>query len=276
MRRLFAAIGVALLASMSASAQWPLYVPPDVPRAADGRPDLNAPGPRLPNGRPDFTGVWESRVPPSGRLGGPALPSLTPGAPPLATFVDIGRNVKEGLPLTPWGAGLKKQRMARNSMDNPDAHCLPMGFMQLNTHSQPRKIVHTKDVMVIAYEPNYGLRWVFTDGRTLPPAEAQPFWYGYSVGRWDGDDLVVETRGLRDEGWLDVNGSPFTDQARITERFRRVNYGRVEIDVTVEDPKAYTKPFTVRVNWRLYPDGELIEFICNENNQSVNHLVAPK
>jgi hypothetical protein len=148
--------------------------------------------------------------------------------------------------------------------------------MQLNTHSQPRKIVHTKDVMVIAYEPNYGLRWVFTDGRTLPPAEAQPFWYGYSVGRWDGDDLVVETRGLRDEGWLDVNGSPFTDQARITERFRRVNYGRVEIDVTVEDPKAYTKPFTVRVNWRLYPDGELIEFICNENNQSVNHLVAPK
>lgn len=275
MRRLLALAALIVLVSVSARAQWPLYVPPDVPRAADGKPALDASSPRLPNGRPDFTGVWESRIPPSGRLGGPALPSLTPDAPPLATFVDIGRSMKEGLPLTPWAAELKKQRMSRNSMDNPDAHCLPMGFMQLHTHSQPRKIVHTKDVMVIAYEANYGLRWIFTDGRALPGNDPQPFWYGYSVGRWEGDDLVVTTTGLRDGGWLDVNGSPFTDQARITERFRRVNYGRIEIDITVEDAKAYTKPFTVRVNWRLYPDGELIEFICNENNQSVKHLVAP-
>jgi hypothetical protein len=276
MRALLVFSGVILVFSSSLVAQWPLYVPPDVPRASDGRPDLNAPAPRLPNGRPDFTGVWESRVPPSGRLGGPALTSLRPDAPPLATFVDVGRNMKEPLPMTPWAAELKKQRMSRNSMDNPDAHCLPMGFMQLHTHSQPRKIVHTKDVMVIAYEANYGLRWVFTDGRKLPDNDPQPFWYGYSVGRWEGDDLVVETSGLRDGGWLDVNGTPFTDQARITERFRRVNYGRVEIDVTVEDQKAYTKPFTMRVNWRLYPDGELIEFICNENEQSSKHLVAPQ
>jgi hypothetical protein len=275
MRRLLSSIALLALFSISASAQWPLYVPADVPRTADGRPDLNAPAPRLPNGKPDFTGVWESRVPPSGRLGGAALTSLTPDAPPLATFVDIGRGMKEGLPMTPWAAAEKKLRMSRNSMDNPDAHCLPMGFMQLHTHSQPRKIVHTKDVMVIAYEANYGLRWVFTDGRKLPDNDQQPFWYGYSVGRWEGDELVVETTGLRDGGWLDVNGSPFTDQARIIERFRRVNYGRVEIDVTVEDKKAYTKPFTVRVNWRLYPDGELIEFICNENEQSSKHLVAP-
>ena len=275
MRRVLPAIGVAIFFSVSASAQWPLHVPPDVPRGTDGQPNLTATAPRLPNGKPDFTGVWESRVPPSGRLGGPALPSLMPDAPPLATFVDIGRNMKEPLPMTPWAAELKKQRMSRNSMDNPDAHCLPMGFMQLHTHSQPRKIVHTKDVMVIAYEANYGLRWVFTDGRKLPGNDPQPFWYGYSVGRWEGDDLVVETTGLRDGGWLDVNGSPFTDQARIVERFRRVNYGRIEIDVTVEDAKAYTKPFTTRVNWRLYPDGELIEFICNENEQSSKHLVAP-
>jgi hypothetical protein len=130
--------------------------------------------------------------------------------------------------------------------------------------------------MAIAYEANYGLRWIFTDGRTLPTNDPNPFWYGYSVGRWNGDELIVETIGLRDDGWLDVNGTPFGSGTKVTERFRRVNYGRIEIDVTVEDAKFYTKPVTTRVNWRLYPDGELIEFICNENEQSSEHLVAPK
>ena len=267
---------LAVAGSAGVSAQWPAFVPADAPRGADGQINLNAPAPRLPNGKPDFSGVWESRIPPSGRLGGPFLPSLTNDGPPVATFVDVGRNMKEGLPLTPSGAGLKKQRMSRNSMDNPDAHCLPLGFMQLHTHSQPRKIVHTKDVMVIGYEANYGLRWIFSDGRTLPANDPQPFWYGYSVGRWNDDELVVETIGLRDDGWLDVNGTPFGNTSKVTERFRRVNYGRLEIDVTVEDPTFYTKPLTVRVNWRLYPEGELIEFICNENEQSSQHLVAPK
>ena len=148
--------------------------------------------------------------------------------------------------------------------------------MQLHTHSQPRKIVHTNDTMVIGYEANYGLRWIFSDGRTLPTEDPQPFWYGYSIGRWNGDEFVVETIGLRDDGWLDVNGTPFGNTSKVTERFRRVNYGRIEIDITVEDATFYTKPVTVRVNWRLYPDGELIEFICNENEQSSKHLVAPK
>ena len=268
-------VALTVAGSVGLSAQWPLFVPPDVPRTADGQPNLNAPAPRLPNGRPDFSGVWESRVPPSGRLGGPFLPSLTSDGPPVATFVDIGRNIKEGLPLTAAGAELKKQRMSRNSMDNPDAHCLPLGFMQLHTHSQPRKGLHTKDALMIGYEANYGLRWIFTDGRTLPTGDPQPWWYGYSVGRWNGDELVVETIGLRDEGWLDVNGTPFGNSSRVTERFRRVNYGRLEIDVTIEDAKYLTKPVTVRVNWRLFPDGELIEFVCNENELSSKHLVAP-
>lgn len=274
MKRALVAIVFAVLAATSASAQWALYLPPDTPKKADGTPNLEAPAPRLPNGKPDFSGVWESRIPPSGRLGGPFLPSLTNDGPPVATFVDIGRNMKEGLPLTPWAAELKKQRMSRNSMDNPDAHCLPPGFMQLHTHSQPRKIVHTKDVMTIAYESNYGLRWIFTDGRALP-ADPQPWWYGYSVGKWDGDTLVVETIGYRDEGWLDVNGTPFGSTTKTIERFRRVNYGRLEIDITIEDAKVFTKPVTVRVNHRLYPDGELIEFVCNENERSSQHLVAP-
>jgi hypothetical protein len=266
------AIALAGILSASLSAQWPIHLTPDVPRTADGSPDLEAPAPRLPNGKPDFSGVWDSRMPPAGRLGAPSLPSIGE-APPLATFFNVGRNVPDGLPFTPWAAELRAQRMATNSMDNPDAHCLPLGFMQLHTHSQPRKIVQNRDTMVIMYEANYGLRQIHTNGRTLPANDPQPFWDGYSVGAWDGDTLVVRSNGFRDEGWLDVNGSPFTSGLTLTERFTRVNYGRIEIDVTVDDPKAYTRPFSVRVNWRLLPGDELIEFICNENEQSSQHLV---
>jgi len=260
---------VACLLSVAVSAQWAPFVRQEVPKTADGKPDLDAPAPRLANGKPDFSGVWESRVPPSGRPG-PALPS-TGEAPPVATFFNVGANMKEGLPFTPWAADLRKQRMGAFSKDNPDANCLPIGFMQLHTHSQPRKMIHTTDDLVIIYEANYGLRQIFTDGRPLPTGDPQPWWFGYSVGKWEGDTLVVETTGLRDDGWLDVNGSPFTSASRVTERLRRVNYGRLEIDVTVDDPKAYTRPWTVRVNQRLAAADQLIEFVCNENERSSRH-----
>jgi hypothetical protein len=270
MRLAFAVVGACLL-SVSLSAQWVPFLRQDVPRTADGKPDLNAPSPRLANGKPDFSGVWESRVPPSGRPGA-ALPSLGE-APPVATFFNVAANMKEGLPFTPWAAELRKQRMAVNSKDNPDANCLPIGFMQLHTHSQPRKMVQTRDDLVIMYEANYGLRQIFTDGRPLPANDPQPWWFGYSVGKWEGDTLVVETTGLRDDGWLDVPGSPFTSSAKVTERFRRVTYGRLEIDVTIDDPKAYTRPWTVRVNQRLAADEDLIEFVCNENERSSKHYI---
>jgi hypothetical protein len=264
--------GLAALLTASLSAQWPPYLGPGVPRAGDGTPDLSAPPPRLQDGKPDLSGVWESRIPPSGRLGGPMVPSIGE-APPLATFLDVGANVPHGLPLTPWGEQVRKERLASFSTGNPDAHCLPLGFMQLHTHSQPRKIVHTPRLMLIMYEANYGLRQIFLDGRTLPDNDPQPWWDGYSVGRWDQDTLIVETAGFGDDGWLDVNGSPFTSATRLTERFRRVNYGRLEIDITVDDRKAYVRPWTVRVNWRLVPDQQLIEFICNENQQFPQHAV---
>ena len=192
----------------------------------------------------------------------------------LATFRDAGAGFKDGLPFTPWARDLQKQRASQNSKLNPDALCLPMGFMQFHTHGQPRKIVQTPGLTAIISEVNNGIRQIFTDGRKLPSADAQPWWFGYSVGRWEGDTLVVETTGLRDDGWLDIIGSPFTDGAKITERFRRPNYGSLEIDVTVEDPKAYTKPWTVRINHRLAPGGELIEFICGENDTSPAHMVG--
>lgn len=264
-------VTIGCLLTATASAQWRPFVRADVPRTADGKPDLRAPAPRLANGKPDFSGVWESRVPPSGRPGA-ALPSIGE-APPVATFFNIAANIKEGLPFTPWAADLRRQRLAANSQDNPDANCLPIGFMQLHTHSQPRKIVHTKDDLVIMYEANYGLRQIFTDGRSMPTGDPQPWWYGYSVGTWDGDALVVQTTGLRDDGWLDVAGSPFTSAAKVTERFRRVDYGRLEIDITIDDRKAYTRPWTVRVNQRLAADEDLIEFVCNENERSSKHYV---
>ena len=273
MRRFVLASVLFLSVPVMLSAQWPSFVRKDIPRTSEGKPDLNAPPPRLPDGKIDFSGTWESRIPPSGRLGGPMVPNLPGGdAPPLAAFANIAQNIKDGLPFTPWAAELRKQRMATNSKDNPDANCLPIGFMQLHTHSQPRKVVQNENDLVIMYEANYGLRNIYTDGRPLPANDPQPWWYGYSVGKYDGDTLVVETIGLRDEGWLDVNGAPFTSAAKITERFRRPNYGRMDVEITIDDARAYTKPWTVRVNWRLGADEEPIEFVCNENNLDVRHL----
>jgi hypothetical protein len=164
--------------------------------------------------------------------------------------------------------------MSTFSQDNPDANCLPIGILQQHTHSQPRKIVQTPSDMLIAYEANGGLRHILLDGRRLP-RDPQPFWQGYSVGRWDGDTLIVESSGFRDDGWLDVDGSYFGSTTKVTERFRRVTYGRLELDITVEDAKAYTRPWTVRVNYRLIPDQQLIEFVCNENERSSKHYIKP-
>ncbi len=245
------------------AAQWPDHPTPNVPRTGEGEPDLAAPAPRTPWGTPDLSGIWQNRRGP-GRDG----PEQPAGGPPLATFFDAGANFEDGLPLTDWAREVRAQRTADNQKDNPDAHCLPMGFLQFHLHPQPRKILQTPEVLVMLYEANYGVRQIFTDGRALPGNDPFPWWYGYSVGRWEGDTLVVETTGLRDGGWLDVYDSPFTDEARVTERFTRLDYGTLQIDITVEDPRAYTEPFTVRVNQEIMLDTELIEFICLENEQS--------
>ena len=176
-------------------------------------------------------------------------------------------------------AALKKERMADNMKDNPDVWCLPIGIMQYHNHPQPRQIVQTKNLTLITYESNYGLRYIYTDGRPAPNNDPTPFWFGYSRGWYEGNDtFVVETTNfLGDErsGWLDVNGSPYTDALKMTERFRRPTFGTLQIDITIDDPKAYTRPFTVRVNHRLMVDQEMIEFICNENERSSSHVSNP-
>jgi hypothetical protein len=257
-------------------AQWPAYPTRGTPRNAAGQPDLAAPAPRTAAGQPDFSGLWDNgrntNAPQRGARGvdlntAPGRGRGASGAgPPSATFFNVGAGFPEGLPFQPWAAELVRKRMADNSKDNPDAHCLPMGFMQFHTHSQPRKIIQTADVIIIIYEANSGLRQIFLDGRPLPGKDVEPWWYGYSVGKWEGDTLVVETTNFIDNIWLDVRGSPLTSAGKVTERIRRPNYGTLEIEVTIDDPKAYTRPWTVRVNHRIFPDTELIEFICEERD----------
>jgi hypothetical protein len=313
--------------SVSLGAQWPKFRDPSVPRTAQGGINYDAPAPRTPDGKIDFTGIWmransgpargrgrgaagapgAGGPPPTGApaagapgarggipggqptegvgsgggRGGVSLEPSTapfpfdPAGPPVATFFEAGANIEGGLPYTPWALAIRKQRFeVDKAKDNPDAMCFPMGFLQFHQQPQPRKIIQTKQLILIEYEANYGLRHIYLDGRPLPKqGDPQPWWYGYSVGHWEGDTLVVETNNLRGaedspyDGWLDVNGSPYSQQAKFTERFRRPTFGRLIIDTTVEDPKAYTKPWTVRVDQRITADEELIEFICNENQQ---------
>lgn len=278
---------IALAWTAGVSAQWAPVTDPKLPRDAEGNVVLDAPLPRTAAGTPDLSGLWmrtRSGPPPENAGGGggggqlepeQAPVPLDPNGPPIAAFFEAGQNIEGGLPYTPWAKELRDQRFALRARDNPDAQCLPMGFLQFHQQPQPRMIIQTEKLILIEYEANYGLRHIYLDGRELPPqGEPQPFWYGYSVGHWDGDDLVVETNNLRGadedspyDGWMDVNGSPYTRQAKFTERFHRPTFGHLQIDLTIEDPKAYTKPWTVRIDQRLLPDQELIEFVCNENQQ---------
>jgi hypothetical protein len=292
--------GTLTLGSVPIAAQWPTITDPKVPRDSKGAVRGDAPIPRTPDGKPDFSGLWmhANSGPPGGRGGrqgdGPAggpppggpggfrLEAPTPpfpydpNGPPVATFFDAGANMEGGLPFTQWARDIKKKRMDLQSRDNPDANCLPMGFLQFHQQPQPRRIMNISNpkMLLIEYEANSGLRQIYMDGRKLPPqGEPQSWWYGYSVGHWDGDTLIVETNNLRGaedspyDGWLDVNGSPYSEQAKFTERIRRPTYDHLQIDLTLEDPKAYTKPWTVRIDQRLIVDQDLIEFECNENQQ---------
>jgi hypothetical protein len=241
--------------SSSAYAQWPLFTTPNVPRTADGEVDMDGPVPRTADGKPDFSGLWRGRGAP------------TEEGPPVAAFRNVGANIEGGLPYQPWAEEIKDERVAAGSRDNPEAHCLPMGIMQFHTQGAPRKFVQTPELIVILYEASMGMRQIFTDGRRSPGNDPQPWYYGYSTGRWEDDTLVVTTTNMRDGEWLDINGSPVTNAGTYTERFTRTSYGRMEIDITVDDPDAYTEPWTVRINQQIMVDEDLIEFVCLENQR---------
>ncbi len=258
--------------SATLSAQWPSFVRQDTPRTSEGKPDLDAPPPRLPNGKIDFSGTWESRqsAERTARRTDGAEPDL-PTDPPLASFANIGQNIKEGLPFTPWAAELRKQRMATNSKENPDANCLPIGFMQLHTHSQPRKVVQTVNDLVIMYEvelrPSQHLHgWPPAAGRRSAAVVVRLL--GRQIRRRHAGRRTI---GLRDEGWLDVNGAPFTTARRSpsasgvppTAGWKSTSHRRREgVHAAVDRSHQLAAG----------ADEELIEFVCNENNLDVRHL----
>ncbi|HMF98957.1 MAG TPA: hypothetical protein VKE96_31870 [Vicinamibacterales bacterium] len=254
-------------ASVTSSAQWLKHQTAGVPRLADGAPNLAAPAPRTADGKPDLSGMWDIEH---------NRPCPAIGCADMEVgqeFVNIGWSLKNGLPYQPWAADIRKKRMEENGKDDPGSHCLPPGIVKEHTSPLFRKIIQTAGLIVILYERDDAHRQIFTDGRPLPEIE-MPTFNGYSVGRWEGDTLVVQSAGFKDGMWLDRSGSPMTEAARITERFRRVNYGKLEIDITVDDAKAYTAPWTVKLTHSLKPDTELLSYICMENEKSIAHMVG--
>jgi hypothetical protein len=262
-------IVAAVAMSATLDAQWLNYPTRGVPRGADGKPNLSAPAPRTADGKPDFSGIWQ----------------LDPDAPCPAVgcqgdygagieFRNLGAKLPGGaLPYQPWAAALVKERTEQLGKDDPVGFCKPGGAVRILTYPPFRKFLQLPELFVILSERDVTFRQIFLDGRPLP-SDPNPTFNGYSTGRWDGDALVVQTNGLRDGMWLDRNGSPISEAARMTERFRRVNYGRVDIDLTIDDPKVYTRPWTVTLVQRLVLDTELLDYHCNDNEKSAPHMVG--
>ena len=190
---------------------------------------------------------------------------------PISQFAaDLNKAVPSGLPFRPWALEVRAERKAKL---DPHVECLPSNFPRMFTLPHITKIVETPGLLVLMNEYNAGFRQIFTDGRPLPE-DPQPSWNGYTAGKWEGDTLVVETNGFRDDLWMDMAGTPLTSGARVTERFRRPNFGRLEIDATVNDPKAFTKPWNMKLVDKLVLDTELIDEICMENEKSARHMKA--
>ena len=242
----------AALFSAPAFAQWTGVKTPGIPRLADGKPNLSAPAPRTADGKPDLTGIWQIRRANADRQYG------------------YDFDVTQDLPadsVTPWARTVRQQRMQDFRKDSPLARCLPVSVPFLNFRSMSR-IVQTPGLIVTLHEsPNSPHRTIFTDGRELPK-DPNPTWLGYSTGHWEGDTLVVKSTGFNDLGWLDVGGSPQTESLQLTERFRRPDFGHLEYEVTFDDPKTFTKPFTLRMVKTYAADTEILEDVCENERDS--------
>lgn len=260
--------------SVGAHAQWLNHPTPGTPRTKDGKPNLRAPAPRASNGRPDLSGIWQAEAAPVEELRrlapdeGPPIP----GEPaPSKYFLNVLADFKpEDVTMKPAAAALYQQRFAALGKDNPSTSCLPLGVPLMDVAVFPHKIIQTRGTVVVLYEALTMFRQIYTDGRRLP-VDPEPAFAGYSVGRWVGDSLVVEATGFKDGGWLDVFGHPHSGAMRVTERFHRRDFGNMEVQVTVDDPTSYSRPFTFTFNTRLLPDTDLLESFC-ENEKDREHL----
>ncbi len=256
------------LTSTHLAAQWINYPTAGAPRKADGKVDMSAAAPKMADGKPDFSGIWTSDEVDPRRPGVPPNPH---DATTSRRMVNLGVDLPGGLPYQPWLVPIVKDRTANLAKDDPHIRCLPDNFLRAYGMPHLLKFVHSPSLLVVLNEMNAGYRQIFTDARPLPE-DPNPSWQGYSSAKWSGDTLVIDTIGLRNDTWIDWNGSVLTEAAKVREQIRRPDFGHLEIQVTVDDPKAYTKPWTVMIKERLIVDTELIDEICLENEQSLKHM----
>jgi hypothetical protein len=244
-------VAAALLST--AEAQWLKFPTTGVPRTPDGKPNLSAPPPKTPDGKPDFSGVWVTRA---GYTG------------------NIAKDLKPGeVSMQPWAAALYKHRQETDSREDPQAYCVLSGVPREHVVPYPFKILNSNGIIVILYEALHSYRQIYMDGRALPK-DPNPAWMGYSIGHWEGDALVVQSSGFVDNNWLDNSGHPGTEAMRLTEKFRRPDFGHINLEMTIDDPKAYTRPWTVNLQFTASPDTDLIEYVCDENEKDLKHLVG--
>src|SRR5215510_2842756 len=251
-RSIFAVVAV-FSTFLPLSAQWLNYPTPGIPRTPEGKPNLSAPAPRTADGKPDFSGIWATRS-------------------DTRFFQDLSAGGAE-VPMLPSAKKLYEERKADLQKGHPSERCLGHGVADFDTHQTPRRIIQSPGVIAILFESYHQYRQILIDGRPLPQID-QPAFFGYSVGRWEGDTLVVETTGVNDKGWLDMNGHPQTEKTHFIERLRRPNFGHLDLEVTIEDPTAYARPWTVKLaGLELLPDEDMIEAIC-ENERDFEHLIG--
>jgi hypothetical protein len=274
------AAGLFVFLAMSTHAQWLHYPTPGTPRNRGGTPNLAAKAPRASNGKPDLSGVWHAEYAPPGeneRLFGDAFrDSVVPGDDPRTFskyFLNILADFKpEEGPMRLEAATLFRKHSQGGSLESPSARCVPQGIPKSDFDNYlPFKILQTPGVIAMLYEESNTYRQIYTDGRKLPD-KPQPAWMGYSVGHWEGDTLIVDSAGFNDEGWLDALGHPQSEDLHIRERFHRRDFGHMDLELTIDDPKMYTKPFTVKTIEVLIPDSDVLEYVCTENEKDRAHL----
>jgi hypothetical protein len=268
----------ALLAILAngAYAQWLNYPTPGTPRTRDGKPNLTARAPRASNGKPDLSGVWHVEPTPleeQKRIFGNDIEKLSVPGMERDTISKYGLNIladfkPEDSPIRPEAAALLRRR---SQEERPTARCLPAGIPMATLFSEPQKIVQTPGLIVIMLELDSAHRQIYTDGRKLP-ADPEPVWLGYSVGKWEGETLVVETAGFNDKSWLDGMGHPHSEAMRVVERYRRRDVGHLDEEITIDDPKMYTRPFSIKVTHLLEPDSDILEYFCAENEKDRMHI----
>jgi len=262
-----ATVLMAFIVGAPVHGQWQQVADESVPRTSTGEPELSAPAPRTADGKPDLTGVWLADA--DLFLEGVEFVEGEVTLPRHLMNVMIDLEPGE-VEMQPWAAELVQQRIESRGLIDPVAYCKPWGITQHSPNALPYKIVQTSDLIVILNEQDTVFRQIFLDGRT-PVEDPLPRWLGYSTGRWNDDELVVETTGFTDLTWLDFTGHPHTESLHLTERFRRVDAGHLEIETTVDDPETYSRPFTYTMTATVMPDDDLLEFFCTDNEISSDH-----